>query len=311
MDDHRQDVPPAPMDRAGIAYADVKRPGNKEISLVEMWRILKSERARITAITALCAVISIIVSFLITPVYKAEILLLPVLDDRNGTATSVLSSQLGGLASLAGLNVGGGGAGKDEAIAILQSRVLIDLYVKENALLPVLFASDWDENAGQWKSRSRDDIPTLWDAYKLIEKRVRQVNVDKRTGLVTLTIEWKDPELAARWAQGLVNRANAYLRAKAVESAENNLAYLQEQGRQAASIELQQAIYRLMETEIKKSMLANASEEYAFKVVDPPVVPEEKESPKRLRITVIGALVGLFVSIAVVLGMAKDVAKAA
>lgn len=301
MDVHSQDVPPTSEGGYFVRYGGVRQPNSNEVSLSEIWRLLKAARLQVIIVTVLCTVIAVAISFLITPVYKAEVLLLPVIDEWTGGASSVLSSQLNGLASLAGLSAGNNGTGRDEAIATLQSRVLIDLYVKENALLPVLFANDWDANAGRWKSINHDDIPTLWDAYKLIEKRVRQVKVDKKTGLVTLIIEWKDPEIAARWAQGMVNRANTYLRTKAVKNAENNLTYLQEQARQATSVELQQTIYRFMEIEVKKAMLANASEEYAFKIIDPPVVPEEVESPKRLRIAAVGVLAGLFMAIIVAL----------
>ena len=43
---------------------------------------------------------------------------------------------------------------------------------------------------------------------------------------------------------------------------------------------------------MKKAMLANVSEEYAFRVIDPAVVPEERASPKRSRIAMLGLLIG-------------------
>lgn len=295
MNERTQDPPPPPASGYFIPYPALQRPAGTEISIAELWSVLKASRARIALITVASTVLAVAVAFLLPPVYRAEVLLAPVSDDQSGAAAG-LTSQLGGIASLAGISLGGSGGGKDEFIAILQSRVLSDFFVRENNLLPILFEDDWDAAAGKWKSSDPVDVPTLWDAFKLMDKKVRQIVIDKKTGLVTLSIEWRDPELAAQWAEGLVKRANAYLRQQAVRHAENNLAYLQDQARKTTSVELQQAIYRLMEAEVKKSMLANVNEEYAFKVLDPAVVPEEKLRPKRGLIVVFGALFGLLVA---------------
>lgn len=299
MNEQRNDSAPSPMQGGGffVPYPPLAQASQKsEINLADIWHTLREGRRRIVLITLATALLATVVAFVITPIYQAQVLLSPVTDDQ-GNAGSSVTSQLGGLAALAGINVNGtASSSKDEAIAVLQSRVLTDLYVKENNLLPILFASDWDQDKNAWKDSDPEDIPTLWDAFKLIEKKVRKVDVDKKTGLVTLSVEWKDPELAARWAAGLVARTNAYLRQQAVQHVENNLAYLQEQAKAATSVELQQAIYRLMEAEVKKGMLANANAEFAFKVIDPPVVPEEKVRPKRLVIIFLGGILGLIAS---------------
>jgi len=49
---------------------------------------------------------------------------------------------------------------------------------------------------------------------------------DPKTGLVTLSITWNDPNIAAKWANGLVRMANDYLRDQAIEESERNIAYL-------------------------------------------------------------------------------------
>lgn len=298
MNEQRNDSAPSPMQGGGffVPYPPLVQASQKsEINLADIWHTLREGRRRIVLITLATALLATVAAFVITPIYQAQVLLSPVTDDQ-GNAGGV-TSQLGGLAALAGINVNGtGSSSKDEAVAVLQSRVLTDLYVKENNLLPILFASDWDQDKNAWKDSDPEDVPTLWDAFKLIEKKVRKVDVDKKTGLVTLSVEWKDPELAARWAAGLVARANAYMRQQAVQHAENNLTYLQDQAKAATSVELQQAIYRLMEAEVKKGMLANANAEFAFKVIDPPVVPEEKVRPKRLVIIFLGGILGLIAS---------------
>jgi hypothetical protein len=45
--------------------------------------------------------------------------------------------------------------------------------------------------------------------------------------MVTLAIEWTQPEVAAEWANALVQRLNRRLRERALREAETNVAYLQ------------------------------------------------------------------------------------
>lgn len=49
-------------------------------------------------------------------------------------------------------------------------------------------------------------------------------------------------------------------------------------------------------------MFSEIREEYIFKTIDPAFIPEEKISPKRVLICIVGALFGLMMGILVVLG---------
>ena len=44
-------------------------------------------------------------------------------------------------------------------------------------------------------------------------------------------------------------------------------------------------------------MLANVTDEFAFKVLDPAFVPEERIKPKRKKMILLGGLIGLFTGI--------------
>ena len=139
-------------------------------------------------------------------------------------------------------------------------------------------------------------VPTLWDANKLFANKIRTVEQDGATGLVTLSIEWKDPEQAAHWASELVSRTNERMRNRAISSAEKNLAYLKRQLEQNSIAEIRTAIYKLIESELKSSMLAQGDEEYAFRVLDPAVVPQEPVRPQKKVIVLLGLVLGFMLS---------------
>jgi len=273
-----------------------------EISLREVWRALVLRRALIAA-AALAGLLSAAgVSILTRPVYRAEVLLAPVEAESRG-ALSALAGQFGGLAALAGVDLGADGDQKDEAVALLRSRTLAMRFIEEQELLPVLFAADWDATAGAWKPQDADDIPTLWDAYRLFDEEIRSVDENPRTGLVTLAIEWTEPERARAWAEGLVARVNAETRARATREAERSLSYLNAQLQKTDLVELRQAIFTLVESQTKQMMLANVREDYAFKVIDPAVVPDRDDPvrPRPLLLLPVGLTAGLLFGVLIAL----------
>lgn len=279
---------------------------SEEISLRELFDALWDRRLLIVALTLGFGIVAAVVSLLLPEKYEASVVLSPVDDDGSGKlgGAGALLSQFGGLASLGGLSLGGGG-GKSVAVATLQSHALTEAFIRDNNLLPILYADDWDAANKTWTITDPDKIPTPWKAERAFAKKVRSVNEDKKTGLVTLTIEWTDPELAAKWATELVQRSNRHLRAKAIAESQTNLAYLNEQLTKTSVVELQKSIYGLIETEIKKVMLANGSEEYAFKVVDPARVAEERTSPKRTLITAVGLFAGMMLGFVLALSLPR------
>jgi uncharacterized protein involved in exopolysaccharide biosynthesis len=271
-----------------------------EMSLLDYLRVLIVYKWMFGFVVLLVTAISIVLAFYMTPVYQAKVLLAPVDQDYQKKGLSGLVGQLGGLAPLAGVSLGGSSGDTQTAIATLTSRAFTDKVVKELGLLPVLFEEKWDKENQRWLVNKASEVPSMWDAYKRFNE-IRQITEDKKTGLYTLTIEWTDPVLAAEWANKLVERINANLREEAMVETEKNLKYLHEQINKTDVIEIQKSLYSLLESEIKKAMLANGSVEYAFRVLDPAVVPEERIRPKRRLIILLGIIFGCFLGIVAVL----------
>jgi uncharacterized protein involved in exopolysaccharide biosynthesis len=240
-------------------------------------------------------------AWLVPKKYEASLLLSPVVNQPSagglGALTSAVS-QLGGIASLAGLSMSGNSGARAESLATLQSEALTQRYIEENHLLRLFFASKWDPERNVWKSSDIDQTPTLWAGSRYFNRVVRGVKENTKTGLVTLTMTWKDPKVAAEWANGLVRLTNDYLREKAIKESERNIAYLNDQVSKTSVVEVRNSIYSLMETEIKKEMMARGSAEYALKVIDPAIPPEDPVSPRPILWSLAAFCVGiLFASV--------------
>jgi uncharacterized protein involved in exopolysaccharide biosynthesis len=256
------------------------------ISLRQLWDIVWRGKWFIVICTAIFAVLSVTYAMLATEWYRADVLLAPA-EERS---TPALGGQLGGLAALAGVTVGGGDS--VQAVATLKSREFARDFIEDFGLLQVLFAGDWDEDSQSWAIAHPADWPDTRDAVRYFHKHVLSVSEDIQTGLVTLSIEWKAPDLAAEWADVLARRLNARLRERALAEAGANVAYLQEELAQTSLVTLQQSIGRLLESELQKLMLARGNHEFAFRIVDPAQVPKKRERPKRAMIVVIGTMLG-------------------
>jgi LPS O-antigen subunit length determinant protein (WzzB/FepE family) len=230
-------------------------------------------------------------ALLVSPKYRATIMVLPLETDGGTGAMGSLASQFGGIASLAGISLGGSNK-RGESVAVLQSDALIANYITTRNLLPVLFPERWDSRSSKWRVSDRSKIPTMWLACKKFSSKIRTVVEDRKSGMVELTIEWTDPKQAAQWANGLVELANAYLRDKTIQEAQRNIAYLTEQANKTDIVDARRAIFSLLEQEINKEMVARGRDEYALKIIDPAMKPEKPSTLPALIRVLLGAIIG-------------------
>jgi uncharacterized protein involved in exopolysaccharide biosynthesis len=272
-----------------------------EIHLEEFIHLVWRSKWFILAVTGVITAVTAVVAWSMPSEYQATVIVSPVTNSSSGGGSRLAASvaQLGGLASLAGISVEGDNR-RAEALAILQSEALTQKYIADNNLLTVLFSDKWDSVAEKWKVGSREPVPTLWKANRLFEQRIRTVVDDKKSGMVKLTITWTDPQLAAKWANDLVALTNSYLRNKAIAESERHMAYLSDQATKTDIAHVRDAIYDVLETEIKNVMMAKGTDEYALKVMDPALPAEQRYSPKRFLWLGGGVLGGLFLSILIV-----------
>jgi uncharacterized protein involved in exopolysaccharide biosynthesis len=265
-----------------------------EVSIKELFQIVWKEKWLIICITAVCALTAAGVAWMSPNKYQATIVLSPVTTNSASNKLGNVASQLGGLAALAGISVNTE-SNKAESVAVLQSQLLTERFIQEKNLLPILFSDQWDPEAKDWKHGSASKQRTLWRANEEFEK-IRKVDEDRKTGLVTLKITWTDPVVAAAWANGLVAMTNDSLRSRAIDEAEKHVLFLSKQAAATDVAEVRTAIYGMVESEIKTEMLAKGPGDFALKVIDPAVAPERKTSPIRTLWILVGTLIGLVIS---------------
>ena len=271
-----------------------------EITLREVVEHLQHRKWSALCLTMALTIAAAIAAWVLPETYRASIIVSPVTNtpgsNGSGNGISSMVSQLNSLTSLAGLSMGPD-TRRYEAVALLQSETITEDYIRNNNLLPVLYSRRWYAAVGRWKSSDPNDMPTVWKATQRFKRHIANVVTDTKTGLVTLTITWYDAHLAARWANDLVKMTNDYVRGKAIIESDRNVAYLNGEAAKTDVVGVKQAIYALLQNEISKGMLARGSDEYALKVIDHAVAPEEPYMPQPVMWTLIGLGSGLLISV--------------
>lgn len=294
------------MQSSVIRDVEIPRPVEQgELGLLQIWSIIWRWRIPLIAAVVGCAIAGGVVAKLLPKKFEASVLVAPVAGQQGiglGGLGS-MASELGGLASLAGFSLSAGNSQREIAIATLQSHSLTEAYIEQNHLLPILFSSRWNAQKHEWSGK----VPTPWIGDRFFSSKVRTVREDAKTGLVTLTIEWTDPNMAAAWANGLVAMTNQKLRNDAIEESQRAIAYLRNEAERTNVVELRNAIYSLMKSEIEKEMIARGRQQYALRIVDPAVAPERKSSPITLLWVIGGAFLGFIVVSGIALIRAREV----
>ena len=89
------------------------------------------------------------------------------------------------------------------------------------------------------------------------------------------------------------------MRQKDVSEAEQAIEFLTTKIDENNLLSLDEMFARLIEEQTKTIMLANVSDDYIFRVIEPPVIAEEKSSPQRALICLIGTFLGTLLGLLV------------
>jgi uncharacterized protein involved in exopolysaccharide biosynthesis len=280
---------PSPQRDQGEPYED------DEINLLDLFMVLVRRKRLIIGLVFLTGVAAVIISLLMTNIYRSEATIAPrELEQSTGKA---LTGALGGLGGLVASEFGlGGGSDADKIEVLLKSRQLANLVVEKHSLMPLLFEEKWDAQKKAW---NLTPAPTLQDAYRLIKDGLLKVTRDRKTNVITASIEHKDPAFAKAMMQYYITELSEGLRAKVLKDAQENMKFLTEQLDRTSDSLLREKIYNMLAKEIEKDTFARAQTHYGFYVLDPPIAPDlnKKAKPKRALICILSVVVAFFVAV--------------
>ncbi len=287
---------------------------NDIVSFKKLFRIIFRMKWFILFITFAFAAGSTYIAVNKPNVYTAKGIFVPAQSESGGDL-SQLAGQFGGLASMAGVSLGGG-KGDDNAIAIelLKSRSFLQSFIERRNLLPqLLAATKWDQANNsliyseelynvQEKRWVRDAppgkavIPTPWEGFEQMRSLLDIEYISKK-GMIKISLTYLSPELAAQWLTWLIADLNSYWRLQEKKLADDSIEYLQEQVATTNNSEMQAIFYSIIAEQTQNNLLTEVRKEYLFKTLAPIVVPEEKSAPSRALICAAGTFLGGLLSL--------------
>ena len=278
----------------------------EEIKLREIFQLLKSKTTfLIYSVSILVLLVSVWLFF--TPneyISKATVAL-----NNDNTSSQNMRSGLEGLSSissLVGLNVSSNETVSDYQIAYkkIKSRFFIEKFlnfktVKKKLLGAELWSREdkkfknndeiYDSSKNEWKK----DIPTDYELYKDFLKKFK-VSKEGVTGFIEISYKSESPHLSKYIVDEIVYFINKTTSEEALEQANSNLLFLEGEISKVKIAQTKLTISNLIEHQLRKKMFSLNSDEYIFRVIDPPLVPMEKSSPKRILIILSSVFIFLF-----------------
>jgi hypothetical protein len=252
------------------------------VELLRYWNLLWAPKWIIIGITLAAALSAgMYTRFCKVKLYRAEAVITPT---APGDDSELGLSSMGGLGGAGGLGMilGFGGAGDNVVtaqryIAIMQSYDFGVSLAKRHGLAAQL-----------------SDAPmSPWQVHKTLNGRFSS-DYDYKSG--NLTLYFIDPEPArAKAILGLyLDSLRDKLRNEAVQTASAAALSLQDEVRRTPDALLQNQLYELMAHQIQREKLAQVQANFAFKVVDPPVVPDNYYAPSAHKAAVLTGALALF-----------------
>ena len=254
---------------------------NDEINLLDYWKVIAKHKKLIILIVVLVVVATAIVSLIMTPIYESKAVLMPVSASSKEPGLSAMFAVQLGIAPPAS-------PAASEIVSLLKSNIIKEKIINKYNLLPLLLEKK------DLKDKTQNEI--LWEAMRSLEKMM-DIKYMQKDNIIELSVQYKNPEKAANLVSYAVKELNEYMCSEAKRVADTNRKYLESQVDKVSDPYVKAKIYGLIAQQIETSMMAEAKENFAFKILDPPKVPDKRVKPKRKQMVLISFVVALFLSI--------------
>jgi len=264
---------------------DQEKKGSIEFSLVDIFRAFKSYIQFFYILIPIGFIFSFIISIYLTPLYSSDIL---VSDNSDSNETS--SSAIGGLASLAGIQLPQANNKSLSTLATLNSKTFLKAFIKEYDLKPKIFKDLWVEKTNSWSGEEPSDLGAVGELKKLIE--IKKVE----GGLVRIIVSTYDPEFSLFIANEIVFFINNYMRKSAIEESENLIKFLEKEAVKSSLSDVKLKIFALIQENIAEKSLANVRQEFIYKVIDKAYLSDYPSYPNKLQIRLSGVILGFLLA---------------
>ncbi|MCR4734377.1 MAG: lipopolysaccharide biosynthesis protein [Treponema sp.] len=295
-----------------------------EISLIDLLAVLLKHKWMII-ITTVIGMIGVLVVSIISLVLPPEKSFLPnvytpqaqMLINDEGQSSSM--GNLSSLASLAGVNMGGGGASNSAlALYLVNSNTVQDAVVdkfnfieeweiekhpraESRKALKEKLASNYDEDSGIFTISFKDKDPVLARdvvnfVVDLIEQRFNELGVDKNK-LQKANLEENINNAYAELVNLQKQSHELESSVSNVYSANNTRSIVMDTTLLRVETSVQEEVYKQLKAQYESLKVTMASEKPVFQILEYAEIPDQKSGPSRGKLCIIVTFAAFFLSV--------------
>jgi len=266
-----------------------------EIDLGKYFAILRKEWWKIALLSLVVGVATLLYMFTKPNIYQATAVLTPEKDERRQ------SPSLGALASF-GIDVGSPSRVEDLETLFKSNDLAVRVFKKYNPW-PILLGDEYDpatggikvsaKNSSSGEAKKRKPLGD-WDAIRAAKARLR-VSVVKKANTISVSFESPSAEGSASMVQYFLDEGKSRIQEEALDRAIRNKKFIEEQIGRTVDALTRDRLYALYGQEVEREMMAKNRDQFGFRVIDSPRVPDRKFKPQRARSAMVAAILAFFV----------------
>jgi uncharacterized protein involved in exopolysaccharide biosynthesis len=264
------------------------------IGLGKYWAALRPNLWKVALISLAAGLVTLVVTFQLPNIYQATAVLTPPIDEKK---------QIPALGALASFGMDVGGPSKLEDLETLfKSKDLTARVFKKYNLWPIVAGDKYDSKTGKLKASWADRVirstseskePGYWDAVRAA-KDVLEISVNKKAGTLSVSFLSTSPENSPEIVVHYLEEAKNRLQEEALDRSMKNKKFLEAQLGKAVDTLTRDRLYALFGQEVEREMLAHNREQFGFKVIDAPQIPDRKFEPRRGLSAIVAATLSFF-----------------
>lgn len=273
--------------------------------------LLKSKLLAILIISTFTSLFFISLSYLLNNTYTSSLL---VKNNNNGGGSSLSSigGQFGGLASMAGINLGssGGGDTLEQIEAQIVSRDFVEhLSTFDNFDVNLLIPKSYDGLTKKlsYKKNEYNFEDNTWlsavgkhsksEIHRVFNKNIK-ITLDDDNSFLKIEYRHISPVVAKYTLNLILQEINAINRNKALSESSKRIEYLNNQLQKNSLSNVMKSINSLTEVELNKLVIASVKTDFTLSVIDSANFPEKKSHPRRSLIGVFTFFISFFILMA-------------
>jgi LPS O-antigen subunit length determinant protein (WzzB/FepE family) len=280
-----------------------------EIDLRELFSTIWKHKIFLFLFVSIVTFFAIIYALSKPNEYRVKTLLAPQEQSK-----SLNLGGLGALASMAGINVGGGsGVTPDVAFqTLLDDYEFMKNFIKKNGFDKKLLSGELEKDyvfALNYKgiyemfhsNKKPKEIDFYLDIYKPFVKRF-SIDTDKKTGIITISFIHPSRHFAYEVLVKYLEDATKFLVNKNLQDINAQIAKYQKELAKTDNLELKSELAKLISSLIKQRVYINSSKYYKVKVITDPYIPDikDKAKPKRALIVIVAFITSIILGIFII-----------